>query len=83
MSNPGPEHTLASKHILRYLKATKHLKLMYRSQIGNTGNVLESYADSDHAGDPDTLCASAGHSAESAEAEYYAVSVAGTDMTSM
>eukprot|EP00961_Rhodomonas_salina_P226888 3067510-Rhodomonas_salina.1 len=38
MSNPGPEHILAAKHILKYLKATKHLKLTYRRQKGNMGN---------------------------------------------
>eukprot|EP00961_Rhodomonas_salina_P012561 169185-Rhodomonas_salina.1 len=30
MSNPGPEHVAAAKHILKYLKGTKHLKLTYQ-----------------------------------------------------
>eukprot|EP00961_Rhodomonas_salina_P037912 509227-Rhodomonas_salina.1 len=66
------------------------------------GNVLESYADSDHAGDPDTRCSVSGYvlllnsaaiswqlvcqqvtALSSAEAEYYAASVAGTDVTYM
>eukprot|EP00961_Rhodomonas_salina_P081864 1100625-Rhodomonas_salina.1 len=56
MSNPGPEHILAVKRILLYLKGTKHLKLTYRRQTDSdgSGNVLVSYADSDHAGNPDT-----------------------------
>eukprot|EP00961_Rhodomonas_salina_P185443 2503820-Rhodomonas_salina.1 len=62
------------------------------------GNVLESYADSDHAGDQDTHHSVSGYvlllnsaaiswqsvrqqvmALSSAEAEYYAASVAGTD----
>eukprot|EP00961_Rhodomonas_salina_P104631 1408650-Rhodomonas_salina.1 len=38
MLNPGPEHILAAKRILKYLKATKHLQLTYRRQKGNMGN---------------------------------------------
>eukprot|EP00961_Rhodomonas_salina_P072830 978482-Rhodomonas_salina.1 len=95
MLNPGPEHILAVKHIL---------KLKYRRQKGNTGNILESYADSDHAGDQDTSHSVSGYyyvlllnsaviswqsvrqqvtALSSAEAEYYAASVAGTDVTYM
>eukprot|EP00961_Rhodomonas_salina_P256713 3468723-Rhodomonas_salina.1 len=75
-------------------------KSWYRRQKGKTGNVLESYADSDHAGDPDCDTSSSASryvlllnctviswqsvcqqvtALSSAEAEYYAASVAGTD----
>eukprot|EP00961_Rhodomonas_salina_P021530 289240-Rhodomonas_salina.1 len=55
MSNPGPSHVIAAKRILHYLAGTKHLKLTYkRSDNPLTGNHLSAYADSDHAGDPDT-----------------------------
>eukprot|EP00961_Rhodomonas_salina_P125187 1686839-Rhodomonas_salina.1 len=54
MSNPGPEHIAVAKCILRYLKGTKNLKLTYRRQPAATANILVCYADSDHAGDPDT-----------------------------
>eukprot|EP00961_Rhodomonas_salina_P220286 2978209-Rhodomonas_salina.2 len=54
MSNPGPEHIAAAKRILQYLKGTKGLKLTYRRQLLETENHLICYADSDHAGDPDT-----------------------------
>eukprot|EP00961_Rhodomonas_salina_P224685 3037617-Rhodomonas_salina.1 len=54
MSNPGPEHIAAAKRILRYLKGTKSQKLKYTRQPEATANRLICYADSDHAGDPDT-----------------------------
>eukprot|EP00961_Rhodomonas_salina_P269060 3635815-Rhodomonas_salina.2 len=56
MLNPGPEHVAAAKHILQYLKGLKHLRLTYRRQPEASANVLVCYADSDHAGDPDTRC---------------------------
>eukprot|EP00961_Rhodomonas_salina_P262164 3543112-Rhodomonas_salina.1 len=102
MSNPGPEHVAAAKRILQYLKGTKHLKLTYRRQSEATANVLVCYADSDHAGDPDTrrsvtwyvvMLNSAAVSWQStrqqvtalstAEAQYYAALVAGTNVTYM
>eukprot|EP00961_Rhodomonas_salina_P156358 2104964-Rhodomonas_salina.1 len=101
MSNPGPEHITAAKRILRYLKGTKGQKLMYMRQPPETANLI-CYADSDHAGDPDTRlsvtgyvvllnCAAVSWQSErqqvtalsTAEAEYYAALVAGTDVTYM
>lgn len=88
------------------MKGTKHLKLTYRRQndASGSGNVLVSYADYDHAGDPDTRRSVTGSGyllllngaaicwqsvrqqvteLSTAEAEYYAASVAGTDVTYM
>mmetsp|Transcript_30942 Transcript_30942/g.64187 ORF Transcript_30942/g.64187 Transcript_30942/m.64187 type:complete len:289 (+) Transcript_30942:5072-5938(+) len=101
MSNPGPSHVHAAKRILAYLAGTRDLKLTYtRSRDPGVGNVISVYADSDHAGDPDSrrsvtgyLCMMNGGAVSwqsvrqqvvalsSAEAEYYAASVAGTDVT--
>jgi len=101
MANPGPTHIQAAKRILAYLSGTKNHKLTYtRSDDPGTANVVHSYADSDHAGDPDSrrsvtgyLCMMNGGAVSwqsvrqqvvalsSAEAEYYAASVAGTDVT--
>eukprot|EP00961_Rhodomonas_salina_P121066 1629328-Rhodomonas_salina.2 len=101
MSNPGPSHVIAAKRILHYLAGTKHLKLTYkRSDNPVTGNRLSAYADSDHAGDPDTRRSVTGFvvllnggaiswqsvrqqvtALSSAEAEYYAASTAGADIT--
>eukprot|EP00961_Rhodomonas_salina_P177760 2397244-Rhodomonas_salina.2 len=104
MSNPGPENIAAAKHILHYLKGTKLKKLTYTRQPEVKANNLISYADSDHAGDPDTRCSVTGYhdvvllncaavswqsmcqqvtALSTAEAEYYAASVAGTDVTYM
>lgn len=101
MSNPGPEHMIAAKRILHYLSGTKHLKLTYRrSENPLVANRLTCYADSDHAGDPDTRRSVTGFvvllnggaiswqsirqqvtALSSAEAEYYAASAAGADVT--
>mmetsp|Transcript_30285 Transcript_30285/g.62397 ORF Transcript_30285/g.62397 Transcript_30285/m.62397 type:complete len:629 (+) Transcript_30285:1137-3023(+) len=100
MSNPGPSHVAAAKRILKYLQGTKTKGLTYtRTDDTSRANVLTSYADSDHAGDPDSrrsvtcyvnLLNGAAVSWQSvrqqvvalssAEAEYYAASVAGTDV---
>eukprot|EP00961_Rhodomonas_salina_P023879 320966-Rhodomonas_salina.1 len=102
MSNPGPEHIAAAKHILRYLKGTKSKKLTYTRQSSDMANRLYCYADSDHAGDQDTRRSVTGYvvmlngaavswqstsqqvtALSTAEAEYYAASIAGTDITYM
>ena len=56
MSNPGPEHVVAARLILRYLAGTKGHKLTYSRQReqGGMGNRLWAYADADHAGDPES-----------------------------
>jgi len=101
MANPGPTHVIAAKRILRYLAATRHLGITYRrSELPGHNNVLTAYADSDHAGDPDSRRSVTGYvvllnggavswqsvrqqvvALSSAEAEYYAASVVGTDIT--
>ena len=53
MSNPGPSHFKAAKHVLRYLKTTKDAKLTYSKQSPDMGNVLYGYVDADHAGSPE------------------------------
>lgn len=50
-SNPGPAHWTAAKRILRYLRGTKHEKLMYtRTEETN----FHGYSDADWGNDPDT-----------------------------
>jgi len=53
MSNPGNRHIEAAKHILRYLKGTKDVKLTYQRQPPELANKLFGYVDADHATDPD------------------------------
>jgi len=50
-SNPGIAHWKAVKHLFRYLKGTKDLKLVYRPD--NSGELFTSYCDADHAGSKD------------------------------
>ena len=53
MSNPGPRHMEAAKHIVRYLKATSHVGLTYSKQPPQLANRLYGYVDADHASDAD------------------------------
>ena len=54
MSNPGPVHWAALKHLLRYLKGTVHLGLCY--DFGKVPKVqgLHGYTDASYADCPDT-----------------------------
>ena len=54
MSNPGPVHWQALKHLLRYLKGTAHLGLTY--DFGKASKVpgLHGYTDASYADCPDT-----------------------------
>jgi hypothetical protein len=53
MSNPGPAHITAAKHILRYLKATSNVGLTYSKQPKELANRLYGFVDADHASDSD------------------------------
>ncbi|OAE23598.1 hypothetical protein AXG93_4316s1300 [Marchantia polymorpha subsp. ruderalis] len=53
MSNPGKERWLAMKHLLRYLKVTSDVDLMY-CKSGSSVQV-ESYVDSDYAWNKDSM----------------------------
>lgn len=68
--NPGPDHWTAVKRILRYIKGTLDLSIVYggtRPRTGLTpkestpnGLTLECFCDSDHAGDLDKRRSTAG-----------------------
>jgi hypothetical protein len=60
MSCPGPSHTYAAKRILRYLRGTKHLSLVFR-QGTNKPNVIAGFVDADHAGNPEDRISVSGH----------------------
>jgi hypothetical protein len=53
MQAPGPSHFKAAKHILRYLKATKHEKITYSKQAPQMTNRLYCFVNADHAGSAD------------------------------
>jgi hypothetical protein len=54
MSNPGPAHVEAAKHVLRYLKGTQDTAMVFtRSSDAGAANVLYGFVDADHAGDRD------------------------------
>jgi len=51
ISNPGREHWVAAMHLLRYIKATLHLQLVYGP--GSSQEEFLTYTDADHGGNPD------------------------------
>ena len=53
MQAPGPSHFKAAKHILRYLKVTKHEKITYSKQAPQMANRLYGFVYVDHAGPAD------------------------------
>ena len=57
MSNPGKKHWEAMKGILRYLKATKNMRICYGSQELS----VKGFTDSDYAGDLDNRRSTSGH----------------------
>ncbi|MCO5566392.1 hypothetical protein L7F22_020069 [Adiantum nelumboides] len=57
MSNPGKKHWEAVKGILRYLKATKNLRICYGSQELS----VKGFTDSDYAGDLDNRRSTSGY----------------------
>eukprot|EP00961_Rhodomonas_salina_P067311 903967-Rhodomonas_salina.2 len=52
MSNPGPSHVAAAKRVLRYCKDRMHGGITY-TKNSSMPNQLYTYADADHAGDPE------------------------------
>ena len=55
-SNPGPEHWIAVKHVLKYLRRTRDYMLVYSSQDLN----LLGYTDSDFRGKKDSRKSTSG-----------------------
>lgn len=55
-SNPGQEHWVAVKHILKYLKRTRDMMLVYTSN----DLVIQGYTDSDFQADRDMLKSTSG-----------------------
>ena len=57
MASPGHAHLVAAKHLLRYLKGTNDLGIVYprpgRGAPVDNANTLWGYVDSDWAGCPD------------------------------
>ena len=56
-SNPTPAHWIAVKRILRYLRGTVNLELIYQEDLSS----LTGYTDSDWAGDHDTRRSTSGY----------------------
>ncbi|KAE8255552.1 hypothetical protein A4X13_0g3000 [Tilletia indica] len=92
MANPRPEHIIGAKRLLRYLKGTKSIGLVY-SHVHNAQ--IEGFCDADHSKDLDTRRSVSGYaffihgnlvswrsrlqatvSISSAESEYVAMSEA-------
>ena len=57
-SNPSPDHIRLAKYVLRYLKGTSDLKLVYN---GQPRNGLYGYSDSSWGDDPDDRHSTAGY----------------------
>lgn len=53
LENPGIKHWTAVKRILRYLKGTTKLRLVYRRKLKHTSFKIEAFTDSDYANDVD------------------------------
>jgi hypothetical protein len=67
LKNPGPNHLTAAKVVLRYLKGTKDVGLIFHGQhpVVNAANQLslrmDAYSDSDWAGDTDDRHSTSGY----------------------
>lgn len=57
--SPGPMHWNALKNLLRYLKGTKDYKLRYAPDP--TSELLTTYSDADHGGNPDNKRSTSGY----------------------
>ncbi|SCV69219.1 BQ2448_2239 [Microbotryum intermedium] len=58
MSDPQAEHIACAKHVLRYLKGTVSLGLVYHRDLGAE---ISPYSDADHAGDKSSRVSVSGH----------------------
>jgi Reverse transcriptase (RNA-dependent DNA polymerase) len=58
-SNPGEPHWNAVQHLLRYLKHTINLKLVYSPT--SSPDLFETHSDADLSGNPDNSRSTAGH----------------------
>src|SRR4051794_13012867 len=60
-SNPGVAHWKAVKHLLRYLKGTMDLKLVYQPDPSGCGELFTSFSDADHGGCKDSGKSTSGY----------------------
>jgi len=61
VADPGQNHMLSTKRVLRYLRGTKDLGLQYTRPTGSLANRLYGYVDSDWAGCADTRKSTTGY----------------------
>jgi hypothetical protein len=61
MSNPGPSHMEAAKHILRYIKGTPSVGLTFGNASPGMENLMYGYVDADHAACTDDRKSVAGY----------------------
>lgn len=68
-NNPGPDHFLAVKHVMRYLRGTSDFGITYKvGKPGTDGLNFHGYCDSDWAGDEDDRRSTSGYILLAAEA---------------
>jgi transposase InsO family protein/predicted RNA binding protein YcfA (HicA-like mRNA interferase family) len=58
-TNPGPKHWAAVKHLLRYLRGTQNMKLVYSPDSSNER--FTTHCDADLGGNPDNSRSTAGY----------------------
>lgn len=58
MASPKERHLFAAKRVLRYIKSTIELRVLYKRGVGNE---LVAYTDSDYAGDLDDRRSTSGY----------------------
>lgn len=59
LSNPGEQHWNAVKHLLRYLKHSINIKLVYSPTTSR--DIFETHSDADLGGNPDNSRSTGGH----------------------
>jgi hypothetical protein len=53
LSDPGHQHWIGGKRVLRYLKGTANMSLLYKDYDGSQSSKIEVFCDADRAGDVD------------------------------